>query len=132
MLSIVIAGLKTLSCVKRSKLTIFSLEPQGHVIDHALKCVKTMDSHYWTRRKVKFSFIIFLTLTRCKRNPIGMALNVKLIHCYLLFSASASPSPSLNCNTKNIRNNFASLQAVLQSKYYQSLFRCKIGSVAHC
>ena len=33
------------------------------------------------------------------------ALNVKLIHCYLLFSASASPSPSLNCNNKNIRNN---------------------------
>ena len=57
-----------------------------------------------------------------------MALNVKLIRCYLLFSASASPSPSLNCNTKNIRNNFPSFQAVFQSKYYQSLFRCKIGS----
>ena len=35
MLSIVIAGLDTRNCVKQSKLTIFSLEPQGHVIDHA-------------------------------------------------------------------------------------------------
>ena len=63
---------------------------------------------------------------------IGMAFNVRLIHCYLLFSASASPSPSLNCNTKNMGNSFASFQAVFQNKYYQSLFRCKIGSVAHC
>ena len=58
-----------------------------------------------------------------------MALNVKLIHCYLLSSASACPSPSLNFNTKNVWNHFASFQVVCQSKHYRSLFRCKIESM---
>ena len=47
------------NCAKRSKLTIFSFEPQGHVIDHALECERTIT---WipttkTRRKVKSLFL---------------------------------------------------------------------------
>ena len=39
--------MQSVYCVKRGKLTIFSLEPQGHVIDHALKCeIHHLDSHY--------------------------------------------------------------------------------------
>ena len=56
MLSIVIAGLNTLNCVKRSKLTFSCVEPQGHVIDHALKCVKTITWIPTTGRVEKLSF----------------------------------------------------------------------------
>ena len=54
--------------VKRSELTIFSLEPQGHVIDHALKCEKTITWIPPTKQVEKLSFLIIesLTLTRCK------------------------------------------------------------------
>ena len=42
--------------VKRSELTIFSLEPQGHVIDHALKCEKTITWIPTTKQVEKLSF----------------------------------------------------------------------------
>ena len=65
--SIIVGGLNTLNCVKGSKLTIFSLEPQDHVIDHALKYVKTITWIPTTRRVEKLSHsLIFLTLTGCK------------------------------------------------------------------
>ena len=54
--SIVIAGLDTLNCVKRGKLTIFSLEPQGHVISYALKCEKPITWIPATRQVEKLSF----------------------------------------------------------------------------
>ena len=45
-----------LSCVKRSKLIIFSLEQQGQVIDHALKCEKNITWIPTTRHVEKLSF----------------------------------------------------------------------------
>ena len=58
MLCIVITGLNILSCVKRSKLSIFSLEKQGHVIDHALKCEKTITWIPTSRRVEKFNLLL--------------------------------------------------------------------------
>ena len=132
MLSIVIAELYTLYCVKRSKLTIFSLEPQDRVIDHALKCENTITWIPATRHVEKLSFHSSLNLWFWLGVRESDWNGIERKTDPLLFSASASPSPNLNCNTKNIWNNFASFQAVFQSKYYQSLFRCKISSVVRC
>ena len=125
MFSIAIAGLNTLNCVKRSKLGIFSLEPQGHVIAHALKCEKTITWIPITRHVEKLSFPslnLWLWLG-VKGESDWNGIERKTDPLLFVVFASESPSPSLNCNTKNIRNIFASFQAVFQSKYYQSLFR---------
>ena len=48
----------TLNCVKGSKLTTFSLEPQGHVIYHALKWEKTITWIPTSRQVEKLNFHI--------------------------------------------------------------------------
>ena len=63
-LCILITGFNILSCVKRSKLSIFPLEQQGHVIDHALKCEKKITSIPTTRHVEKLSFYT-LNLSLC-------------------------------------------------------------------
>ena len=47
---------KKVYCAKRSKLTIFSLEPQGHVISHALKREKMITWIPTTRQVENLSF----------------------------------------------------------------------------
>ena len=65
----------TLNCVKRSKLTTFSLEPQGHVIYHALKWEKTITWIPTSRQVEKLNFHIlnlwlWLVVMESDRNGI--------------------------------------------------------------